>query len=58
MLRQYASRRDRLFPAPRCDRFFLTRAGTPLSPGQLEDAFAQLLAHAEITVPPAGGLRA
>jgi integrase/recombinase XerD len=51
MLRHYASRRDRLCPAPRCDRFFLTRAGTPLSPGQLEDAFARLLAHAGITVP-------
>ena len=51
MLQHYASRRDRLCPAPRCDRFFLTRAGTPLSPGQLEDAFARLLAHAGITVP-------
>ncbi|MGH3190079.1 MAG: tyrosine-type recombinase/integrase [Streptosporangiaceae bacterium] len=51
MLRRYAGRRDRLCPAPRSDRFFLTRAGTPLSPGQLQDAFARLLAHAGITVP-------
>jgi integrase len=51
MLRRYAARRDRLCPAPRCDRFFLTRAGTPLSHGQLQDAFARLLAHAGITVP-------
>jgi integrase len=51
MLRRYAERRDRLCPAPRSDRFFLTRAGTPLSPGQLQDAFARLLVHAGITVP-------
>jgi integrase len=51
MLRRYAGRRDRLCPAPRADRFFLTRAGTPLSPGQLQDAFARLLVHAGITVP-------
>jgi site-specific recombinase XerD len=51
MLRRYAERRDRLCPAPRCDRFFITRAGTPLSPGQLQDAFARLLVHAGITVP-------
>ena len=51
MLRRYSARRDRLCPAPRSDRFFLTRAGTPLSPGQLQDAFARLLVHAQITVP-------
>lgn len=51
MLRGYAARRDRLCPAPRCDRFFLTRAGTPLSHGQLQDAFARLLVHTGITVP-------
>jgi integrase len=51
MLRRYAERRDRLCPAPRSDRFFLTRAGTPLSPGQLQDAFARLLAQAQIPVP-------
>ena len=51
MLRRYAARRDRLCPAPRSDRFFLTRAGTPLSPGQLQDAFARLLAQAGIIAP-------
>jgi integrase/recombinase XerD len=51
MLQRYAERRDRLCPAPRSDRFFLTRAGTPLPPGQLQDAFARLLVHAGITVP-------
>jgi len=51
MLRRYSARRDRLCPAPGSDRFFLTRAGTPLSPGQLQDAFARLLVHAQITVP-------
>jgi integrase/recombinase XerD len=51
MLRRYAGRRDRLCPVPRSDRFFLTRAGTPLSPGQLQDAFARLLVHAGISVP-------
>jgi len=51
MLRRYAARRDRLCPAPRSDRFFLTRAGTPLSPGQLQDAFARLPAQAGIIAP-------
>jgi integrase len=51
MLWRYAERRDRLCPVPRSDRFFLTRAGTPLSPGQLQDTFARLLVHAGITVP-------
>jgi hypothetical protein len=51
MLRRYAERRDRLCPVPRSDRFFLTTAGTPLSPGQLQDAFARLLVHAGISVP-------
>jgi site-specific recombinase XerD len=51
MLWRYAERRDRLCPVPRSDRFFLTRAGTPLSPGQLQDMFARLLVHAGITVP-------
>ena len=51
MLRHYAGRRDQLCQEPRSDRFFLTRAGTPLSAGQLQDAFARLLVHAGITVP-------
>ncbi len=51
MLRRYAGRRDRLCPVPRSNRFFLTKAGTPLSPGQLQDAFARLLVHAGIGVP-------
>jgi integrase len=52
MLQQYARRRDRLCPAPACDRFFLTRAGTPLSEGQLQSAFARMLVQAGITTPP------
>ena len=52
MLGQHARRRDRLCPAPASDRFFLTRAGTPLSGGQLQSAFARMLIQAGVTVPP------
>lgn len=41
-LRRYAARRDRLCPAPKSDRFFLSSVGTALSYSRVRQTFAQL----------------
>lgn len=52
MLEHYAARRDRLCRLVRDDSFFLTAGGRrPLQRG-VQDAFARLLAQAEIDTPP------
>lgn len=41
-LRRYAAHRDRLCPAPKSDRFFLSSVGTALSYSRVRQTFAQL----------------
>ena len=41
-LREYADIRDRRFPVPRTDTFFVSSAGTPLIHGLVEETFNQL----------------
>lgn len=42
VLRDYAEVRDRRFPTPRTDTFFVSSVGTPLIPGLVEQTFHQL----------------
>jgi integrase len=41
-LSRYAATRDRIRPVSRCDRFFISPAGTPLRAGEIETTFRQL----------------
>jgi integrase/recombinase XerD len=45
-LRRYAEHRDRSFPAPACDRFFLSTKGTPLRYSVVQPVFARLTRQA------------
>ena len=45
-LRRYAGHRDRCFPAPPCDRFFLSTKGTPLRYSVVQPVFAKLAGQA------------
>lgn len=45
-LRHYAEHRDHRFPAPPCDRFFLSTKGTPLRYSVVQPAFAKLTRQA------------
>lgn len=52
MLRRYATRRDRLCPAPRTRGFFVSTTGTRLLIGSVDAVFTQLLSLAGIHPPP------
>jgi integrase len=52
MLRRYATRRDRLCPAPTTRGFFLSTTGTRLHIGGVDAVFTQLLSLAGIHTPP------
>jgi integrase/recombinase XerD len=45
-LRHYAEHRDQWFPAPTCDRFFLSTKGTPLRYSVVQPTFARLARQA------------
>jgi integrase/recombinase XerD len=45
-LRRYTEQRDRWFPAPQCDRFFLSTKGTPLRYSVVQPTFARLARQA------------
>jgi integrase len=44
-LREYATTRDRLCPAPRVDRFFVSRTGRALRAEEVDDAFRAITAR-------------
>jgi integrase/recombinase XerD len=53
-LRFYTAVRDRFFPRPRCDSFFVSTLGKPLRSGDLRDAFARVVALAGLPARIAG----
>jgi integrase/recombinase XerD len=53
-LRSYTAVRDRFFPRPRCERFFVSTLGKPLRSGDLRDTFATVAALAGLPARIAG----
>lgn len=53
-LRSYTAVRDRFFPRPHCDSFFVSTLGKPLRSGDLRDAFATVAAPAGLPARIAG----
>ncbi|MGH3721382.1 MAG: tyrosine-type recombinase/integrase [Pseudonocardiaceae bacterium] len=53
-LRSYTAVRDRFFPRPRSDSFFVSTLGKPLRSGDLRDAFATVAALAGLPARVAG----
>lgn len=54
-LRAYGARRDELFPKPSAPSFFISTTGTRMRPGNLRDAFGEVLSAAGL--PPRVGRR-